>query len=228
MQQSGIFSKEMRAYLFLTSLVVTGIVASLITAAKIIHIGVDVPFAVLIIAVFTYPIIDCICELWGKRAARQTLWLALMTQVLLTMLIQLSIYMPYADFWTLQSAYQAVLSTGLSVVVASLAAFCMSQIVDIVVYQKIKNLTRGKWLWLRSNISVYLGQTMDTFIFVNIVFYDLPQKWMILFGSLALKIFVSFLMTPVVYLIVFTVNRYLDYNTLAFSEGPKHTAALSM
>lgn len=221
MQQSSLLSKEIRAYLLLTSLVICGMVGGLITAVKLVNIGVVFPFSVVMISTLTYPIIDCICELWGRQAARQALWMGLFTQLLLTVLIQLSIYSPYASFWQLQPAYQAVLSMGLKVVLASLAAFTVSQIVDIFVYQKIKDLSRGKWLWMRSNISVYLGQVIDSIIFVNIVFFDSDQKLSIMFGMITVKIILSFLMTPVVYLIVMTVNRYLDDNTFAFKTALK-------
>lgn len=221
MHQSSLLTKEIRAYLLLTSLVVCGMVGGLITAVKLIHFGVVFPFSVFIISTLTYPIIDCICELWGRQAARQALWVGLFTQLLLTALIQLSIYSPYASFWKLQPAYQAVLSLGVNVVLASLAAFTVSQIVDIFVYQKIKDLSRGKWLWVRSNISVYLGQVVDSIIFVNIVFFDSDQKLNILFGMITVKIILSLLMTPVVYLIVMTVNRYLDDNTFAFKAALK-------
>ncbi len=221
MQQVSLLSKEIRAYLLLTSLVICGMVGGLITAVKLVHIGVVFPFSVVMISTLTYPIIDCICELWGRQAARQALWMGLFTQLLLTVLIQLSIYSPYASFWQLQPAYQAVLSMGLKVVLASLAAFTVSQIVDIFVYQKIKDLSRGKWLWMRSNISVYLGQVIDSIIFVNIVFFDSDQKLSIMFGMITVKIILSFLMTPVVYLIVMTVNRYLDDNTFAFKTAAR-------
>ncbi len=209
-------TKEFRAYLLLMSLVVCGLMGSLITAPKLIHLGVDFPFSVVIFSIFTYPIVDCICELWGKKVARQTLWFGLFCQILLMCIIQLSIYAPHASYWLLQSEYQAVLATGANVALASLAAFSVSQIVDIVVYQKIKEFSNGKWLWLRSNISVYLGQALDSVIFVNIVFYASNQKLSILLGSITVKVIISFLMTPFVYLIVNGVNRYLDHQTLAF------------
>lgn len=209
-------TKEFRVYLFLTALVICGLLGSLITAPKLIHFGVDFPFSVLIFSVFTYPIVDCICELWGKRVARQTLWLGLFCQILLTCLIQLSIFAPHASYWQLQAEYQMILATGFNVAIASLAAFSVSQVIDIVVYQKIKEFSNGKWLWLRSNLSVYLGQAIDSLIFVNIVFYASNQKLSILAGSIAVKIVLAILMTPIVYLIVNSVNRYLDFNTLAY------------
>lgn len=219
-----LFNKEVRAYLLLSSLVICGLAGSLITGPKVVHLGINFPFSNIIFSIFTYPIVDCICELWGKDVARQTLWLGLMSQLLIAVIIQLSISAPHADFWQLQSQYQAVLSTGSTVVMASLIAFGISQLLDIVIYQRIKDMTKGKWLWLRSNISTYLGQMLDSLIFVSIVFAQSNQKLNILLGSITVKIILSMLMTPIVYFIVIATNRYLNSNTLAFKNEAELTA----
>lgn len=216
-----LISKETKAYLFLVSLVVCGLVGSLITAPKVMTIGgFNFTVSVVIFSMFSYPIVDCICELWGKQAARQALWIGLFCQMLFMIMVQISIYAPPASFWLeKQEIYQSALSMGLNVAVASLVAFAVSQILDVVVYQKVKDITRGKKLWLRSNLSIYMGQVLDSLIFVNIIFYDLPQKWHLLMGTLVVKAIVSILMTPLVYLIVNLVNRYLDHKTLAFKHA---------
>jgi uncharacterized PurR-regulated membrane protein YhhQ (DUF165 family) len=76
-----------------------------------------------------------------------------------------------------------------------------------------------------------LGQAIDSIIFINIVFFNSNQKLNILFGSILIKIILSFLMTPVVYFIIFAVNKYLDSNTLAFKAedeiGPRDHEATS-
>lgn len=219
MNNSQLLTREIRAYMFLTSLVICGLAGSLITAPKIIHLGINFPFSNIIFSILTYPIVDCICELWGKRIARQTLWFGLASQVLIMCIIQISIFTPHASFWQLQSEYQSILSTGVNVVIASLLAFSVSQILDITVYQKLKEFSKGKQLWLRSNLSTFLGQAIDSIIFINIIFFNSNQKWSILFGSILIKIILSFMMTPVVYFIILTVNKYLDSNTLAFEPS---------
>ncbi len=210
--------KNTRAYLLLTTLVICGLTSSLITAGKIVHIGINFPFSNIVFSIFTYPIVDCICELWGRRAAQQAIWLGLSSQFLLTIIIQISIASPYASFWQHQQAYQTILSTGLTIVIASMLAFSMSQILDILIYQRIKIWSKGKLLWLRSNISTYFGQIIDSSIFICIVFYNSNQKLTILFGSILVKIILSLCMTPIVYLIIITFNRYLEFNTLAFKD----------
>lgn len=62
----------------------------------------------------------------------------------------------------------------------------------------------------------YLRQTIDSIVFINIVFSGSNQKWSLIFGSVSVKIVLSFLVTPLVYLIVYAVNYYLDAKTLAF------------
>ena len=195
MMQSVLQQKEVRAYAILTSLVICGLASSIVTGAKVVHVGINFPFSNIIFAIFTYPIVDCICELWGKKVARQTLWLGLACQFLIVVLIQASIIIPAAPFWPLQNAYQTILSASGNVIVASLVAFSISQILDVAIYQRIKELSRGRWLWLRSNISTYLGQIIDSAIFVMIVFHQSHQKFNILVGSIVVKIFLSFLMT---------------------------------
>lgn len=220
MQYNLLRQREVRAYIVLTSLVICGLASATITAPKVIHLGINFPFSNIVFSIFTYPIVDCICELWGKQIARQTMWLGLASQFLIAMLIQASIFAPHASFWPLQNEYQTVLSVSGKVIVAGLIAFSISQLLDIVVYQRIKELSRGKKLWLRSNISTYLGQALDSVIFVNIVFFDSNQKLSILIGSIIVKIILSLLMTPIVYGVVIMTNRYLASNTLAFkNEG---------
>lgn len=210
--------KDVKAYLFLSSLVVCGLAASTVTAAKIVHIGMNFPFSNIVFSIFTYPIVDCICELWGRSVARQTIWLSLLCQLLIMILLQASIAAPAAAFWSLQSAYQSVLATSKYIVFASLLAFGISQVLDIFVYQRLKEMSRGKWLWLRSNLSTYLGQIIDSAIFISIVFHQSQHKLNILLGSVVVKVVLSLMMTPVIYLIVIYVNRYLGQRTLAFKS----------
>ena len=209
-------SKQVKAYSVLLAFVICGLAASTVSASKVVHLGIDFPFSNIIFSIFTYPIVDCICELWGKPIARQTVWIALGSQLLVVLLLQLSVMMPHANFWQNQPAYAMVLSVSGKVVTASFLAFLISQLLDIMLYQKIKNVFYGKLLWLRSNVSTFVGQIIDSGIFVSIVFYGLPHKLHILQGSIAVKIIISILMTPIVYLIVIGVDKYLKSETLAF------------
>lgn len=216
MKNNVMLQKDVFWYMILTSLVICGLASSVITAQKVVHLGLNFPFSNIIFSIFTFPIIDCICELWGKRAAKQTAYIALGSQVLVVIFIQLSILAPHPDFWQIQDKYAQIAGSSLKIVGASVLAFGLSQLLDIFVFQKVKEISRGKNLWLRSNLSTYLGQTLDSLILVSIVFHTSNHKLAILGGSILIKIIITLLMTPVVYAIVFSINRILNGNTLAF------------
>jgi len=218
--ESLLDNRHFQVYAILLSLIICGLASATVTATKVVHLGLNFPFSNIVFSIFTYPIVDCICELWGKKTAQQTVWLALASQLLLVFLLQLAINAPYASFWTHQSEFTSILATSSKVVSASLLAFLLSQILDIFIYQKIKNKTQGKYLWIRSNLSTIIGQIIDSSIFVSIVFFASDHKAEILMGSICVKIIISVLMTPVVYLIILNANYYLNDETLAFKFTP--------
>jgi len=210
-------NKATKAYSILIAFIICGFAVSTVTASKVVHIGINFPFSNIIFSVFSYPLIDCVCELWGKKIALQTIWLALCSQLLVVLLLQLSIIAPAAPFWHEQNAYMQILSSGLRVLLASVSAFFFSQMLDVFIYQKIKRLFRGKLLWLRSNVSTIIGQAIDSSIFITVVFYASTNKWDIFIGSIMVKFIISILMTPVVYLIVIGIDNYLESHTKAFA-----------
>lgn len=212
-------TQSQKFYTILMALVVTGLLTSIVTAGKIVNMGIEFPFSNIIFSIFTYPIVDCICELWGKQIARQTVFIALACQLLAVVIFQLSIISPHPSFWHNQLAYATVLSVGWKVVLASIIAFLSSQLLDILIYQKIKNASKGKWLWLRSNVSTWIGQTIDSSIFVGLIFYHSPHVLNIFAGSVIFKIGISICMTPIVYAIVIGIHRMAGSNTLAFSAN---------
>lgn len=213
---SLVSNRQIQVYIILLSLIICGLATATVTASKVVHLGLNFPFSNIVFSIFTYPIVDCICELWGKKTAQHTVWLALASQLLIVFLLQLAISAPYAPFWTHQLEFESVLATSSKIVSASLLAFLFSQILDIFIYQKIKNKTQGKYLWIRSNISTIIGQIIDSTIFVSIVFIDSDHKASILMGSICVKMIISVLMTPAVYLIILSANYYLNYETEAF------------
>jgi len=214
-------NKHITAYSVLVVLIVCGLATATVTASKVVHLGINFPFSNIVFSIFTYPLVDCICELWGKKIAQQTVWLAIGSQLLIVLVLQFSIVIPHAPFWQNQKEYAEILSVSGKVAIASFLAFSVSQVLDIIIFQKIKNVSHGRLLWLRTNLSTFVGQFIDSSIFVTIVFYSSQHKMSILMGSVGVKIIISILMTPIVYIIIMIINKYLNYNTQAFkSEYP--------
>ncbi len=207
------------SYVLLLSLIISGLATSTVVASKIVHIGINFPAANLTFSILSYPLINCICELWGKRLAKQSLWIAVGCQALIAILIRAVILLPGAPYWHLSKEFYDILASSGLVIIASILGFGISQLLDIIIYQGIKQLNKGRWLWLRSNASTIVGQAVDAAMFVAIVFHASTHKWDIFTGALIVKIVLSIAMTPVIYGIVIAINRWLDGDTLAFKAS---------
>jgi uncharacterized integral membrane protein (TIGR00697 family) len=213
-------SSEIRIFALLNLVAVVGLCASAVTATKIVAIGPFVfPCSNIIFSLLTFPITDIISEVWGQRYAKITVWLSFAAQAGFVLLIQGSIYVPAADMWTGQESYAHVLGNGPRILIASFVAFLTSQFWDVIVYSKLKQLTRGRWLWLRNNISTFSSQLINSALFISIAFGgSLPIGELIL-GSMALKWLIAAIDTPLVYVGVHMVNRTIGKSSLAYTAA---------
>ena len=92
------------------------------------------------------------------------------------------------------------------------AVYLISQLLDILIYSKIKNQFAGfKWLWLRNTGSTLLSQIIDT----AMITYGLalagiiPWKYTseIAVGTLLIRYIIAFINLPLFYLLVFVKTR---------------------
>ena len=86
-------------------------------------------------------------------------------------------------------------------------SYAVSQHLDVWIFHKIKEKTKGKHLWLRNNVSTLISQFIDTLIFITIVFYGVCPLWNAIFGQYIIKVIIALLDTPIVYLAVKFLNK---------------------
>lgn len=197
--------------LYLNGIFVGLLILANIVAVKLFSIGdwAILPAAV-IIYIFTYPIIDVIVEVYGKKEGRRTVQAGLVTQILALIFISIAIQLPAAPVFNHQESFQTILNGSFRVILASLIAYAVSQNLDVFVFNRLKTIHGKKKLWLRNNASTMLSQLIDTTIFITIAFYGtMPIE---VLGSLIMtqyvfKFFASILLTPVVYLLVHLIRR---------------------
>jgi uncharacterized integral membrane protein (TIGR00697 family) len=121
-------------------------------------------------------------------------------------------------------AYNAILggmSTG-GIVLASLAGYLTGEFTNSFILAKMKVLTEGRWLWMRTIGSTIFGELVDTVMFVVVASLFGVFPWS-LFLTLTMtnylfKCGVEALMTPITYLIVGALKRaesedYYDRDT---------------
>lgn len=197
--------------LYLNGAFVGLLILSNILAVKLVSIGewLVLPAAV-IVYVFTFPITDTIAEVYGKEAARKTVFAGFITQLCALAFIYLAIQLPSAPFFENQDSFETIFSAGFRVTLASLVSYFISQNLDVTIFHKLKDRHGESKLWLRNNVSTMTSQLVDTTIFIVIAFYGtMPLSALIamILTQYAFKWGAAALDTPLVYLLVKICRR---------------------
>jgi len=168
---------------------------------------------------------DIINEYFGPKGVRLLSYLTVVLIAYGFAMIYAAIGLTPADWWVgvmaeqgvenYQKAYSAVFGQSLWIIVGSLVAFLIGQILDVLVFHRIKKITGEKLLWLRATGSTLFSQFVDSFVVLYIAFVLGPQQWeMSLFLAVgtvnyAYKFIVAILLTPVLYLVHWILDSYL-------------------
>ena len=195
------------ALIVLTALFVGALTIAAVLAAKIIVVG---PFAVpagVLAYSITFACTDVVSEIYGRARAQQVVLAGLATLVVVLVLIQLALLWPAAPFWQQGPAFEAVLASGSRIVLASIAAYVVSQLADVYLFAWLRARTGGRQLGLRNNVATMLSQLLDSAIFVTIAFAGVFPVLPVIFGQWAVKLAIALLDTPVVYLAVALLRR---------------------
>jgi len=214
---------------FVTVLVVSNIASS----AKIVDwgfslFGVRMAFdAGTILFPVSYIFGDILTEVYGYRRSRRAIWMGFACLALSAVIFWLVRAMPGEATWqgyAGDTAYDAILggmSTG-GIVLASLAGYWTGEFTNSFILAKMKVLTNGRWLWMRTIGSTIFGELVDTVMFVVVASAFGVFPWS-LFLTLTLtnylfKCGVEALMTPITYVVVNMLKRvesedYYDRDT---------------
>lgn len=207
---SKVDSRFSPLFLILACSFVTSLLISNIIAGKLANFcGVVLPAAVILFPV-TYIFGDVLTEVYGFRRARLVIWLGLGANVMMTLLFMVVLALPYPEFWTGQSAYATVLGFTPRLVLASLVAYWVGELLNSVVLSRLKVKTNGRFLWMRTILSTVVGEGADTMIFIGLGFgWTVPLT--VLTGMMVAqylwKVGYEVLLTPVTYLVVRWVKQ---------------------
>ena len=110
--------------------------------------------------------------------------------------------------------FTAVFGQSMLIIVGSITAFLVSQLIDVTIFHFFKNKTGDKMIWLRSTGSTVISQLFDSFIVLGIAFW-LPGKMdneTFLLSALtgySVKLGIAILLTPLIYLGHSLIEKYI-------------------
>src|SRR5688572_7149881 len=127
---------------------------------------------------------DIINEYYGPKGVRFLSFLAIILIAYSFLLFTGAIGLYPADFWAKDyfqgvpdsnKAYAGIFGQSQAIIVASLVAFLIAQLLDVFVFHKIKKITGEKNIWLRATGSTLISQLIDSFVVLFIAFYVVPK-----------------------------------------------------
>lgn len=176
---------------------------------------------------------DIINEYYGQQGVRFLSFLTAGLILFAFIIFYLAMRLIPADFFIIskqgsgvpdmEKAYESVLGQGGNIILGSLTAFILSQLIDVFVFHKIKRRTGEKAIWLRATGSTIISQFIDSYVVLFIAFYigsrisraegdfAWPFGLFVAVGTVnyIYKFFVALLLTPVIYLVHDVIERYL-------------------
>lgn len=172
-------NRQTKAFVAMAALMVTFYLTANVMAVKLISIcGVTIFDAGTIVFPITYMLGDVFTEIWGFRTTRKVVWLTFLCQVLFAMFAWLGTALPYpAGTEAAAEAYAQVFGFVPRIMAASLTAFLAGELTNAWSFERIKERTQGRRLWVRTIGSSVAGFVLDTSIFVCIAFWGVvPAK----------------------------------------------------
>lgn len=173
-------------------------------------------------------ITDIVNEYYGPKSVRRISYTAVVLISYAFIMFYAAMKIPPADFWVgsktdsgipnMQDAFGGIFGQGMWIIVGSLTAFLVSQIIDVTVFHKIKKATGEKWIWLRATGSTLVSQMVDSFVVLFIAF-KIGNNWSwqlvlaIALVNYMYKFTMAIILTPLIYFLEGRIENYLGKET---------------
>lgn len=167
---------------------------------------------------------DIINEYFGRPGVKRISYLGAVFIAYSFLIIFGATLMSPAPFWIdinkgsnnfdINYAFSQIFRQGLGIIIGSISAFLIAQLLDATVFQYLRRKTGSKHIWLRATGSTLVSQLIDSFVVLFVAFYifgnwTIDQVVNIGINNYTYKFIVAILMTPVIYLAHYLIDRYL-------------------
>ncbi|MFT4735229.1 MAG: putative integral membrane protein (TIGR00697 family) [Psychromonas sp.] len=237
-------SKKQKLYIILCGIFLTNAITAEIIGTKIFSLdqtlgfdgsnisflGFDLSFA-LTAGTLNWPIVfitsDVINEYFGKKGVKFISYLTAALVSFSFIVIYLAVYVEPAAFWldvnstdanghaiNINEGFRMIFRQGMGIIIGSLTAFLIGQILDAYVFHSLRSMTKNRMLWLRATGSTAVSQLIDSFVVIFIAFYvfgnwSWEQVTQVATNNYIFKFFIAIALTPMIYLAHFLIDRWL-------------------
>jgi uncharacterized integral membrane protein (TIGR00697 family) len=209
-------NRKQTLYIILSGIFITNAIVAELIGGKLIEIN-GVPMS---IGILPWPIVfittDLINEYFGKLGVKK---ISIITSILIAytfFILFFAINIPSSGVSSITTnQFKGVFGQSQLIIIGSIIAFLVSQLIDTTLFHFLKNKTGERLLWLRSTGSTVISQLFDTFIVLGIAFYlpgimDTNTYIVSGFTGYSIKLLIAIAMTPLIYLGHFLIDKYLQ------------------
>ena len=189
------------------------------------------------VGVILWPVVfvvsDVMNEYFGQKGVKKASYLTSIMVLYTFGIINITTSLPASDSWIsfykestgkadfdINFAFNTIIGQSGVIMIASIFTFLIGQLLDALVFQKIKNLTGEKYFWLRANGSTFFSQLIDSFLVITLAFYVYPKimgqkAWDVSFlfsvgiNNYIYKMLIGVALTPALYFVHHFVDKYL-------------------
>ena len=241
MRKAYVLTRPQKLYVVCAAVFLTALVVAEATASKF-FTAFELPFTLTIFGMeftrvtmtagviafpITFIITDVLNEYYGKRGIRYVTFVGMAMIVFEFVLLYVALAVPVDPSSPVpQEAFEQVFGNSLRVIVGSLTAYLVGQLVDITLFHWLRQLTNGRALWLRATGSTFGSQFIDTFIVLTVAFAGqlaFQEILAITLFNYAYKFLIAIGITPVIYMVHWAMDAYLGHETAqALIEQAEH------
>lgn len=151
----------------------------------------------------TFLATDILNECYSQEDAKKGVWIGLGANIVfvITMLIAIA-YAP-SEIDVMNEHMSFMFGLNIRITLSSMFWYCVSNFGDVFLYAKLKDLTNGKYMWMRNNVSTIIFNCLENFGFAFFAFggiYDVPAIMGIAVGATLIEIVVGVCDTPFLYI----------------------------
>ena len=210
-------------FIFLAGLFITNAITAELISSKLIQIPIQIGNwkhnFITIVGVLPWPIVflltDTLNEFYGEKAVRRLSWITTVLIGYCFIVVLLALQIPAVpDIGVTDEQFGAVFGQAPWIMIGSIAAFLISQLLDVTIFHWIKSKTGNNHIWLRSTGSTVVSQMIDTIVVLYIGFV-LPGKmdWNT-FAEVAptnylLKMGIAVALTPMIYMVHAGIRKFI-------------------
>tara|TARA_B100000745_G_scaffold103155_1_gene65876 strand:- start:1213 stop:1968 length:756 start_codon:yes stop_codon:yes gene_type:complete len=232
-------NKRNNIFFILSGIFITNAIIAEILGTKIFEFDFILNFN-MSVGVIIWPVVfittDIINEYFGKKGIKKISYFTILLIIYVFIIIYMSTKLTPNNYWlninsvdnhgnpfNIDYAYNIIFLQSTGIIIGSIIAFLIAQILDVMVFHKLKRMTKGKFIWLRATGSTLISQFIDSFVVLFIAFYllapndkvwSLSQVFSVGFDNYTFKFIIAILITPLIYLAHYLIDNYMG-ETLA-------------